>query len=46
MANHLQSQIKALTEATIEPADTPAILNEPAPESATPRLDALLSEGH
>ncbi|MGC3993862.1 MAG: DivIVA domain-containing protein [Propionicimonas sp.] len=46
MANHLQSQISALTEATIEPSDTPAILSEPAPESATPRLDALLSEGN
>ena len=46
LANHLQSQIKALTEATIEPSDTPAILSEPAPESATPRLDALLNEGN
>jgi len=46
MANHLQSQIKALTEAAIEPGDTPAILDEPAPESATPRLDALLNEGN
>ena len=45
LANHLQSQIKALTEATLEPSDTPAILSEPAPESATPRLDALLNEG-
>ncbi|CAL8971864.1 Cell wall synthesis protein Wag31 [Propionicimonas sp. T2.31MG-18] len=46
MASHLQSQIKALTEAAIEPGDTPAILDEPAPESATPRLDALLNEGN
>ncbi|MCC6496228.1 MAG: DivIVA domain-containing protein [Propionibacteriaceae bacterium] len=46
LANHLQSQIKALTEATLEPDDVPAILSEPAPESATPRLDALLNEGH
>jgi len=46
LANHLQSQIKALTEATLEPSDTPAILSEPAPESATPRLDALLNEGN
>lgn len=46
MANHLQSQIKTLTESTIEPADTPQILNEPAAESATPRLDALLSESN
>lgn len=45
LTNHLQSQIKALTEATLEPGDTPEILNEPAPESATPRLDALLNEG-
>ena len=28
----------------IEPGDTPAILDEPAPESATPRLDALLNK--
>jgi colicin import membrane protein len=46
LANHLQSQIKALTEATLEPSDTPEILSEPAPESATPRLDALLNEGN
>ena len=46
LTNHLQSQIKVLTEATLEPSDTPAILSEPAPESATPRLDALLSEGN
>lgn len=38
LANHLQSQIKALTEATLEPSDTPAILSEPAPESATPKI--------
>lgn len=41
---HLESQIKALREASIEPADVPELMNEPAPESATPRLDALLSE--
>jgi DivIVA domain-containing protein len=46
LANHLQSQIKALTDAVIEPSDTPQILSEPAAESATPRLDALLSEGN
>jgi DivIVA domain-containing protein len=46
MSNHLQSQIAALSETTIEPSDTPAILSEPAPASATPRLDALLSEGN
>jgi DivIVA domain-containing protein len=46
MSNHLQSQIKALSEVTIEPGDTPAILSEPAPQSATPRLDALLNEGN
>lgn len=43
---HLQSQIKVVTEADLEPSDTPAILSEPAPESATPRLDALLNEGN
>ena len=46
LTNHLQSQVKALTEATLEPSDTPAILSEPSPESATPRLDALLNEGN
>jgi DivIVA domain-containing protein len=45
MTNHLKGQIKALTEASIEPSDTPEILSEPAMESATPRLDALLNEG-
>lgn len=46
LANHLQAQLKTLTEATIEPSDTPAILDEPAPQSATPRLDALLNENN
>ena len=46
LTNHLQSQIKALTEANLEPSDTPAIMSDPAPESATPRLDALLNEGN
>jgi colicin import membrane protein len=46
LASHLQSQIRALTEADLEPSDTPAILSEPALESATPRLDALLNEGN
>lgn len=46
LANHLQSQINALTEAALEPSDTPEIMNEPARESATPRLDALLGEGN
>ncbi len=46
LANHLQSQIKALTDATLEPSGVPEILNEPAAQSPTPRLDALLGEGH
>ncbi len=44
LANHLQSQIKALSEARLEPSNTPEILNEPVNTSATPRLDALLDE--
>ncbi len=44
LTNQLQSQIKSLEEAVLEPGDTPDLLNEPAPESATPRLDALLGE--
>ena len=43
--NHLQSQIKTLTDAQLEPGDVPEILSEPAQESATPRLDALLGGG-
>lgn len=40
----LHSHIKSLEESVIEPRDTPEILNEPATESPTPRLDALLGE--
>ena len=46
LTKHLQGQIKALSEVKLEPGDTPEIMNEPAPESATPRLDALLNEGN
>ena len=46
LTNHLQSQIKALTEANLEPSDTPEILSEPGAASATPRLDALLNESN
>ncbi len=46
LVNHLQTQLKTLTDATIEPGDTPEILSEPPAESATPRLDALLGEGN
>ncbi|MDQ7992758.1 MAG: DivIVA domain-containing protein [Propionicimonas sp.] len=44
LTNQLQGQIKMLEEAVLEPSDTPEILSEPAPESATPRLDALLGD--
>lgn len=40
----LHSHIKTLEESVLEPQDTPEILSEPATESATPRLDALLGE--
>ena len=43
---HLENQVKALREAVVEPGDAPDLLNEPAVESATPRLDALLNEGN
>ncbi len=46
LTNQLQSQVRSLSEATLEPGDTPAILSEPLPTSATPRLDALLNEGN
>ena len=46
MANHLQSQLRTLTDAALEPSDLPEILTEPGPGSATPRLDALLNEGN
>jgi len=44
LTNQLQGQIRMLEEAVLEPSDTPEILSEPAPESATPRLDALLGD--
>ncbi len=40
----LHNHIKVLEESVIEPSDTPEILNEPASNSPTPRLDALLGE--
>ena len=40
----LHSHIKSLEDSVIEPHDTPEILNEPATQSPTPRLDALLGE--
>ncbi len=46
LTNHLQNQLRSLGESRLEPTDTPAIMREPAPSSATPRLDALLGEGH
>lgn len=44
LTNHLQGQIKSLQEAVLEPGDTPSLLGEPTPGSATPRLDALLGD--
>ena len=44
LTNHLQTQLKAITDATFEPVDTPALLGEASSASATPRLDALLGE--
>ena len=44
LTNHLQTQLKALTDANFEPADTPALLTEASAASTTPRLDALLGE--
>ena len=47
MTAHLQTQLRAIGEARFEPSDTPAVLSErPGSGSATPRLDALLGEGH
>lgn len=46
MTAHLQSQLRAI-ETRLEPADAPSVLSErPGSGSATPRLDALLGEGH
>ncbi len=44
LTRHLQSQIDVLGEANLTPDDEPALLGEPANQSATPRLDALLNE--
>ena len=44
LTGHLQTQLKTLTDATFEPADTPALLTEASAASSTPRLDALLGE--
>ncbi len=44
LTRQLQSQIKVLEEAVLEPEDTPDLLNEPGETSATPRLDALLGD--
>ena len=44
LTRQLQSQIKSLEEAVLEPGDTPDLLNEPGEASATPRLDALLGD--
>jgi colicin import membrane protein len=46
LTNHLQNQLRSLGESRLEPTATPEIMREPAPGSATPRLDALLGEGH
>lgn len=44
LTTQLQSQIRSLEEAVLEPEDAPDLLDEPTPESATPRLDALLGD--
>ena len=44
LINQLRNQIKALEDAVLEPEDTPDLLADPAPESATPRLAALLED--
>ncbi|MEA4943001.1 MAG: DivIVA domain-containing protein [Propionicimonas sp.] len=44
LSNHLNTQLRALDEATLEPGGAPAILGEPGTSSATPRLDALLGD--
>jgi len=47
LTSHLQSQLRAIGETQFAPSQTPAVLSEPqASGSATPRLDALLGEGH
>ncbi len=44
LTNQLQGQIRSLEEAVLEPGGAPDLLDEPSPESATPRLDALLGD--
>ena len=44
LTNHLQSQLRAVGDGHLEPSDVPDLMREPAAASATPRLDALLSE--
>ncbi|MDR1711491.1 MAG: DivIVA domain-containing protein [Propionibacteriaceae bacterium] len=46
LTSHMEKQIQMITEAKLEPTDAPAVLSEPAPESSTPRLDALLGDQH
>jgi DivIVA domain-containing protein len=44
LTRQLQSHIKSLEEAVLEPGDTPDLLDDPSATSATPRLDALLGD--
>lgn len=46
MTNHLQSQLRMLTDTRIEPNPTPELLRQPGSGSNTPRLDALLGDGN
>ncbi|MBK8460340.1 MAG: DivIVA domain-containing protein [Micropruina sp.] len=44
LTGHLRRQIEVLESGVVEPDDVPSILDEPATQSATPRLDALLGD--
>ncbi|MCL1838316.1 MAG: DivIVA domain-containing protein [Propionibacteriaceae bacterium] len=45
LTSHMEKQIKALADATLEPIDLPTeLLGDTGGESITPRLDALLGE--
>ena len=44
LTGHLQNQLKAISDAQLEPGDVPDLMREPAAASATPRLDALLGD--